>query len=111
VAGIDNKTRQAKIIGDGNALFSLTHLEDIGRFVAAILRRPAETKNRVIRVAGDTQNANAILQKIEEKRGKKFKVTHENVVVLTATLKIALEHKKYGTYFANAIDLFTGDGV
>jgi len=111
VAGIDHKMRTAKIIGDGNALFSLTHLDDIGRYVTAILRRPEETKNRTIRIAGDTQTANALLGLFEKQSGKKFKVTHENAVVFAAMLKSALDHKKYGTYFANAIDLFTGDGV
>lgn len=111
VAGIDYKARTADIIGDGNAMFSVTHLDDIGRFVAAILKRPEETKNTIIRVAGDTQSANSMLEKFEKKLGTKFKVQHKSVVVETALLKKAVEHKKYDVYFSNAINLFTGDGV
>ena len=111
VAGIDYKARTADIIGDGNAMFSVTHLDDIGRFVAAILKRPEETKNTIIRVAGDTQSANSMLEKFEKKLSTKFKVQHKSVVVLTALLKKAVEHKKYDVYFSNAINLFTGDGV
>jgi hypothetical protein len=111
VAGIDYKARTADIIGDGTALFSLTHLDDIGRFVAAVLKRPEETKNAVIRVAGDTQCANAMLEEFEKKIGTPFKVHHKSSVVVTALLKKALEHKKYDIYFSNAINLFTGDGV
>jgi len=92
-------------------MFSVTHLDDIGRFVAAILKRPEETKNTIIRVAGDTQSANSMLEKFEKKLGTKFKVQHKSVVVETALLKKAVEHKKYDVYFSNAINLFTGDGV
>jgi len=111
VAGIDHKKSKATIIGNGNTLFSLTHLEDIGRYVAAILQRPAETKNRIIRVAGDTQCANALVQKFEKKTGRKFKVKYESEIVMNVLLKAAWEHKKYGVYFEKAIDVFAGDGV
>jgi uncharacterized protein YbjT (DUF2867 family) len=94
-------------------LFSLTHLDDIGRYVAAILKRPEETKNKIIRITGDTQSADALVEKFEKKIGKKFKVKYQSSVVLAATIKQARSkaHKKYGIYFANAIPLFTGDGV
>jgi nucleoside-diphosphate-sugar epimerase len=113
VAGIDHKAHKANIIGTGKELFSLTHLDDIGRFVAAILKKPEETENKVIRIAGDTQSADALVEKFEKKSGKKFKVKYQNAIVLAAALKQARhkDHKKYEFYFTNAIPLFTGDGV
>jgi uncharacterized protein YbjT (DUF2867 family) len=111
LAGIDYKARKADIIGTGEELFSLTHLDDIGRYVAAVLKRPEETKNKVIRVAGDTQSAHSILTKFEKKIGRKFKVNYQNAVVMKALLKKAVDHKKYNVYFTNAIPCFTGDGV
>jgi uncharacterized protein YbjT (DUF2867 family) len=111
LAGIDYKAGKADIIGTGEELFSLTHLDDIGRYVAAVLARPEETKNKVIRVAGDTQSAHSILSKFEKRIGKKFKVNYQNAVVMRALLKKAIDHKKYNVYFTNAIPCFTGDGV
>lgn len=75
------------------------------------MKRPEDTKNAIIRVAGDTTSANAIVEKFQKKLGAQFKVQHKNVVVLTALLKKALEHKRYDGYFSSAIPLFTGDGV
>jgi nucleoside-diphosphate-sugar epimerase len=111
LAGIDYKARKAEIVGTGDELFSLTHLDDIGRFVAAVLRRPEETKNKIIRVAGDTQSAHSILTLFQKKIGQKFKVSYQNALVMKALLKNAIDHKKYNVYFTNAIPCFTGDGV
>jgi hypothetical protein len=111
LAGIDYKARKAHIIGTGDERFSLTHLDDIGLFIAAVLKRPEETKNKVIRVAGDTQSAHSILAKFEKKVGQKFKANYQSAIVTKALLKKAIDHKKYNIYFTNAIPCFTGDGV
>ena len=89
----------------------MSHLDDIGRFVAACLTTPEITKNACIRIAGDTQSANALVQKFEKGIGKKFEVTYQDADELTRTLKKALEEQDYGVYFTNAIPLFTGTGV
>ena len=111
LAGIDYKTRKAEIIGSGDELFSLTHLDDIGRYVTAVLKRPEETKNKMVRVAGDTQSAHSVLTMFQRKIGQKFKVSYQNAIVMKTLLKNAADHKKYNVYFANAIPCFTGDGV
>src|SRR5438105_7396581 len=54
VAGIQFKEHKAQIPGTGKELISVTDREDIGRYVAAILKHPDVTKNTIIRVAGDT---------------------------------------------------------
>jgi nucleoside-diphosphate-sugar epimerase len=111
VAGIDYKARKADIIGTGNEAFSITHLDDIGRFLVAILRKPASSKNTIVRVVGDTQTANALVQKFEDKIGEKFVVTYQSAEALQRTLKEAIDKKDYDTYFPSAIPLFTGLGL
>ena len=111
VAGVDYKARKADIIGTGEEPFSITHLDDIGRFLVAILKKPEETENTVIRIAGDTQTANALVKKFEKQTGEKFKVSYQDAHQLERELKQALDDKKYDVYFPNAIPMFTGLGV
>ena len=111
VAGIDYKAKKAEIIGTGKELFSLTHLDDIGRFVCACLKSPEVTKNTCIRIAGDTQSADALVQKLQKLAGGKFDVSYQDAVQLKQTLKKAIDDEDYGLYFSNAIPLFTGSGV
>lgn len=53
VAGVDYKARNAEIIGTREELFSITHLDDIGRFLVAILKNPEIIENEMVRIAGD----------------------------------------------------------
>jgi nucleoside-diphosphate-sugar epimerase len=111
VAGVDYKARKADIIGTGEELFSITHLDDIGRFLVAILKKPDDTENTMIRIAGDTQTANALVKKFEKQTGTKFEVSYQDAHQLERELKQALDDKKYDVYFPNAIPMFTGLGV
>jgi nucleoside-diphosphate-sugar epimerase len=111
LAGIDYKAKKADIIGSGNEKFSITHLNDIGRFLVAILQAPEETENRMIRVAGDLQTANNLLQKFETKVGEKFEVHYQSAEEVTQACKRAVDTKDYNYYFTNAIPLFIGTGV
>jgi N-acyl-D-aspartate/D-glutamate deacylase len=65
----------------------------------------------MIRVAGDTQCANELIEAFEQKLGRKFSVKYESEVVMRALLKAAVDHKNFGLYFEKAVDVFTGDGV
>src|SRR5271170_3123831 len=76
VAGVNFKEAKATIPGTGKELFSITSREDIGRFIAAVLKHPDETKDRVVRVAGDTVTADDLVAAYEKKLGKKFDVTY-----------------------------------
>ena len=110
-AGIDYKNRKGSVIGTGNELFSLTHLDDIGAFTAAVLKKPEETKNKVIRIAAENTTANDIIAKFESQTGEKFDITYRPAEKVEAEIAEALKSQNYGVYFANAIGLFTGTGV
>jgi len=111
LAGIDWKAKKADIIGTGDELFSVTHLDDIGRYLAAIFKRPEITENKQVRIIGDTTTANAVLAKFEKKVGQKFEVTRQDAQALHKKIHEALDKQDFGTYFANAIPSFTGLGV
>ena len=95
------KARRADIIGTGKELFSITRLE-----------APNRDEKKKIRIAGDTQSADALVKKFERKMGEKFNVTYQSTDNLERTLKQFIEDKKYNLYFlSNALPLFTGMGV
>ena len=111
MAGINVKEHKADIPGTGKELFSLTSREDIGRFVAAILKHPDVTKNAVIRIAGDTVNADTLIEKYEKKLGKKFDVTYRDTDEIDRVAQQGLKTGDLGAYFSNRIPFFTGTGV
>jgi nucleoside-diphosphate-sugar epimerase len=111
VAGISFQEHKANIPGTGKELLSVTSREDIGRFVAAILKQPDITKDTIIRIAGDTVTANSLVEKYEKQLGKKFDVSYRPADEID---RIAQEGLKTGNpvaYFKNRIPLFTGTGV
>jgi nucleoside-diphosphate-sugar epimerase len=111
VAGINFKEHKANIPGTGKELFSLTSREDIGRFVAAILKQPDVTKDKVIRIAGDTVTANTLVEKYEKQLGKKFDVAYRPADEIDRVAQEGLKTGNLGAYFSNRIPLFTGTGV
>jgi len=111
IAGIDWKAKKADIIGTGDDLFSVTHIDDIGRYLDAMFKRPEITENKQVRIVGDTSTANAMLEKFEKKVGEKFEVTRQDAQIVFKKLHRALDQRDYDTYFANAIPSFTGLGV
>jgi len=111
VAGVNYKARRADIIGTGENDFSICHLDDVGRFLAAILKKPEATKNKVIRIAGDTLTANTLVEKFGKKIGEKFQVRYRPAEEVERIAKDGLASGDVGVYFDNAIPLFTGTGV
>jgi len=110
VAGIDFKARQANIPGTGKELISVTSREDIGRFVAAILKHPDVTKNTVVRIAGDTVTANALVEAYEKQLGTKFDVNYRPADEIDRVAQEGLKTGDLAAYFKNRIPLFTGTG-
>jgi len=111
VAGVNFKEGKAVIPGTGKELLSLTSRDDIGRYVAAVLKHADVTENKIIRVAGDTQTADFLVEKYEKQLGKKFDVTYRSAEELDATAQEGLKTGNLGAYFSNRIPLFTGTGV
>lgn len=111
VAGIQFKEHKAQIPGTGKELISVTDRDDIGRYVAAILKHPDVTKNTVIRVAGDTVTPDDLVKKYEKQLGKKFEVTYQAADEIDRIAQEGLKSGNLGAYFGNRIPLFTATGV
>ncbi|PTD06608.1 hypothetical protein FCULG_00005918 [Fusarium culmorum] len=73
---IDIRNRKFRMIDSGNEPFSATSLNFVGKAVAAILKKPEETANRYLNIAGVTRTQNEILKIFEQVTGDKFDVSH-----------------------------------
>jgi nucleoside-diphosphate-sugar epimerase len=111
VAGIQFKEGKAQIPGTGKELLSLTSREDIGRYVAAVLKNPGATKNTVIRISGDTKSGDQLVELYEKKLGKKFQVSYRSADEIDQVAQEGLKSGNLGAYFGNRIPLFMGTGV
>lgn len=109
-AGINVADGTATIPGTGEEGVSVTHREDIGKYVAAILKHSDITENKIIRVAGDTATTNQLLKLFEKKTGKKFNVTYRPADEIDRVAQEGLKSGDLGTYFGNRIPLFQGTG-
>lgn len=106
---VNFKDRTANIPGTGDELISGTSTDDIGRYVAAVLKKPDVTKNTIIRVAGDTTTSNKVLAKAEKKLGK-FTVEYRSAEEIDRIAQEGLKTGDLGAYFGNRIPLFAGTG-
>ena len=111
VAGIQFNAAKAEIPGTGKESFAVTDREDIGRYVAAVLKHPDITKNAVIRVAGDTVTADELVKKYEKQLGKKFDVSYRSADEIDRVAQEGLKSGNLGDYFGNRIPLFVATGV
>jgi hypothetical protein len=109
-AGINFKEASATIPGTGEEKFAITDREDIGRYVAAILKHPKETENAIIRIAGETTTANELIKLYEKQLGKKFNVSYRPADEIDQTAQEGLKTGDLMTYFKNRIPLFQGTG-
>jgi uncharacterized protein YbjT (DUF2867 family) len=96
-AGIlDFKARQATLLDEGDNRLSATSLVTIGRAIAAILKHPNETKNRVVKVSEVIVTQNQVLQIAKSLRpGDSWKVNH---LATSALLKDGLDSFAGGDY-------------
>lgn len=58
--------RFVMVIDSGNEPFSATTPSDVGRAVAAVMQKPAETRNRYLSIASFTTTQNQVLEILEE---------------------------------------------
>ncbi|CAF3500457.1 unnamed protein product [Fusarium graminearum] len=73
---IDIRNRKFRMIDSGNEPFSATSLSFVGKAVAAILKKPEETANRYLNIAGVTTTQSEVLKIFEQVTGDKFDVSH-----------------------------------
>mmetsp|Transcript_37305 Transcript_37305/g.60416 ORF Transcript_37305/g.60416 Transcript_37305/m.60416 type:complete len:307 (+) Transcript_37305:193-1113(+) len=74
--GFDWPNGKVVVPGDGNAKVTFTHRDDIAKYVVQVLLQADKTKNRVIRLAGDTKTYNEVVSLFEKALGKKLEVTY-----------------------------------
>ncbi|KAJ3548192.1 hypothetical protein NM208_g1122 [Fusarium decemcellulare] len=75
-AFVDVKNRKFTLVDSGNEPYSTSPLAFIGDAVAAILKKPKETANQYLNVAGILTTQNELLKAVEEVTGNKFEVSH-----------------------------------
>jgi hypothetical protein len=63
------------ILDGGNRKFTTSNLSQIGNAVVAVLLKPEETANQIIRVESFTATQNEILAELESATEEKWKVT------------------------------------
>jgi hypothetical protein len=64
------------VVDSGNEPYSTSSLSFVGKAVAAILKKPEETANRYLNIAGITTTQNEVLKIVEQVTGDKFDVSH-----------------------------------
>lgn len=72
---LDHENHKARVVDSGDQPFSSSSVGFIGRAVAAVLQRPAQTANKYLNVAGLTTTQNEIVRVAEELTGSKFEVS------------------------------------
>ncbi|KAF4949147.1 hypothetical protein FSARC_13565 [Fusarium sarcochroum] len=73
---INIKDRKVRLVDSGNEPYSTTTLSFVGDAVAAILKKPDETANKYLDIAGVTTTQNEVLKIAEQATGDKFEVSH-----------------------------------
>jgi hypothetical protein len=71
---VNIKERKFRLVDSGNEPYSTSTLAFIGDAVAAILKKPDETANKYLNIAGVTTTQNEVLQIVEKLTGDKFEV-------------------------------------
>ncbi|KAI9719176.1 MAG: hypothetical protein M1828_006269 [Chrysothrix sp. TS-e1954] len=74
----DLKKRQATIFDGGNTKWSSTTLETVASAVVSVLRKPQETKNRVLFIQSFQVTQNEIRACLEQETAQRWQVNHAN---------------------------------
>ncbi|KAH6951813.1 hypothetical protein DER45DRAFT_388328 [Fusarium avenaceum] len=72
---VNIRERKFRLVDSGNEPYSTSTLAFIGDAVAAILKKPDETANKYLDIAGVTTTQNEVLQLVEQITGDKFEVS------------------------------------
>ncbi|SPJ87039.1 related to 2`-hydroxyisoflavone reductase [Fusarium torulosum] len=82
---VNIKERKFRLVDSGNEPYSTSTLAFIGDAVAAILKKPDETANKYLNIAGVTTTQNEVLQIVEKLTGDKFEIFHISSAELERT--------------------------
>lgn len=91
---IDPKKKQATLYDGGDRVFSATTLSDVGKAVAGVLRKPAETKNRAVYVQSTATSLKALVAASKKVSGQSEGWTEKVVTVDDLQAEAYAELKK-----------------
>lgn len=78
------------LVGDGSVPSALTHLQDVGRYVAKIIADP-RTLNRMVFVYNELWTQQQIVDKVEELSGEKVERKYvRNAVKFSSSLSVTV---------------------
>ena len=73
---VDLKNHKGTIVDSGNEPYSTSTLGFIGQAVAAVLKKPDDTANKYLDIAGVVTTQNEVLRVAEKVTGAKFEISH-----------------------------------
>ncbi|KAM0280126.1 hypothetical protein ACHAO9_011391 [Fusarium lateritium] len=82
---VNIKERKFRLVDSGNEPYSTSTLAFIGDAVATILKKPVETANKYLNIAGVTTTQNEVLEIVEEITRDKFEVSRVSSAELEKT--------------------------
>jgi len=94
--GFDIKNHEATFFDEGRHHFGLIQRSDIGKYVAAVLRHPEISANKILRFTGFLTNQLEIFQTLEKFTGKKWTIKAK--LVSSEVRKTGLEAQAKGDY-------------
>ncbi|KAM0551267.1 hypothetical protein ACHAPJ_008612 [Fusarium lateritium] len=95
---INIKARKVRLVDSGNEPYSTTTLAFVGDAVAAILKKPDETANKYLDIAGVTTTQNEVLKIAEQVTGDKFEVSHISGAELEKIGDEKIAKKDFGAF-------------
>ncbi|CAK7268649.1 hypothetical protein SEPCBS119000_003169 [Sporothrix epigloea] len=85
LGGFDPSTKTASLIGDGNGKVGFCTMPDVGKFLVAALRHPAESFDKALKVQSFVVTPNQVLDEYEKQTGgDKWSITYVPLADLKA---------------------------
>jgi len=108
---IDLANKKVTLIDEGKHLFTASTLEDVGHFVAAVLKHPEESRNKALNFASVTVTQQQIVDELEKQTGTKFEVAQRvTSAELAALSKESLAKGDFVGYVTNWLWAVIFDG-
>jgi len=89
--GFSIDERKARIVDDGTEPFTAVTVEDVGVAVRGILRKPAETANKILHIRSVQTSQKEILEALEDMTGRQWEVEYADSKQMYERGKAGLE--------------------
>ncbi|ROT36178.1 NAD(P)-binding protein [Sodiomyces alkalinus F11] len=101
--GYNIRDKTATVVDSGDEPYSTSTLPFVGRAVAAALKKPAETKNKFLHVAGITTTQNEVVKVLQEATGQEFKITKVRSEDLDKSAEDKIAKGDFGGAFSDSL--------